>query len=160
MDAKRRIVFLTGTRADFGKIKSLIQAVQDPPEAFEPHIFATGMHMEPTYGYTVEEIRKCGFPNIYRFINQSSDGIMDRSFARTVLGFGDYVRLVEPDLIVVHGDRVEALAGAMVGALNNILVAHVEGGEVGCADRAAIGQLLLPSISADGEVGGGRGWSL
>ena len=128
--ARHRVVFLTGTRADFGKMKSLIKALHGDPERFDVHIFATGMHMEPRYGYTVEEIEKCGFSPIYRFINQSAQGVMDRTLAQTILGFGDYVRLVEPDLIVVHGDRSEALAGAMVGALNNVRVAHVEGGEV------------------------------
>ncbi len=128
--APRRVVFVTGTRADFGKIKSLISALNADPIHFEVHIFATGMHMEPKYGSTVREIEKCGFRNIYRFANQSGQGIMDRALAHTILGFGDYVRRIQPDLIVVHGDRVEALAGAMVGCLQNIRVAHVEGGEV------------------------------
>lgn len=125
----RKVVFVTGTRADFGKLKSLIRALDEDPR-FAVHIFATGMHMESKYGSTVVEIEKCGFRNIYRYINQSSAGIMDRILAQTTLGFGDYVRMVRPDLIVVHGDRVETLAGAIVGALNNVPVAHVEGGEV------------------------------
>jgi len=127
---RRRVVFLSGTRADFGKIKSLIRVLEDDP-GFEPHVFATGMHMEPRYGFTVREIEKCGFGHVYRYINQAgAGGGMDRSLANTVLGFSDYVRLVAPDLVVVHGDRSEALAGALVGSLNNVRVAHVEGGEV------------------------------
>jgi len=125
----KKVAFLTGTRADFGKLKSLIRTLNDD-NRFEVHLFVTGMHMEPKYGYTVEEVKKCGFPNIYPFINQASQGRMDTSLGHTILGFGDYVRLVKPDLIVVHGDRSEALAGAMVGALHNIPVAHIEGGEV------------------------------
>src|SRR5207253_3046033 len=50
--------------------------------------------------------------------------------ANTVQGLGHFVREFPPDLIVVHGDRVETLAGAIVGALNNTLVAHIEGGEI------------------------------
>lgn len=126
----RRIVFLTGTRADFGKLKSLIRTLLEDPPSFEVHIFATGMHMDPKYGFTVLEVEKCGFPNIYRFINQNSGGSMDQALGTTILGFSHYVRLVVPDLIVVHGDRCEALAGAIVGSLNNVLVAHVEGGEI------------------------------
>ncbi|MEM7449558.1 MAG: UDP-N-acetylglucosamine 2-epimerase [Myxococcota bacterium] len=140
---KKRVVFLSGTRADFGKIKSLIRTLLQPPFQFDVHIFATGMHMEPKYGFTVEEIQKCGFPNIYRFINQSSQGLMDRSLAHTVLGFGDYVRLIQPDLIVVHGDRVEALAGAMVGALSNVRVAHIEGGEI----SGTVDELIRHSVT-------------
>ena len=139
----KRVVFLTGTRADFGKIKSLIRTLREVPEHFSVHIFATGMHMEPRYGYTVEEIEKCGFDNIYRFINQSAQGVMDRTLAHTILGFGDYVRLLKPDLIVVHGDRVEALAGATVGALQNVLVAHVEGGEV----SGTVDELIRHAVS-------------
>jgi UDP-N-acetylglucosamine 2-epimerase (hydrolysing) len=139
----RRVVFLSGTRADFGKIKSLISALLVPPERFEVHIFATGMHMDPRYGLTVREFEKCGFPNVYRFLNGISAGHMDQSLGTTISGFGQYVRLIEPDLIVVHGDRSEALAGAIVGALNNVLVAHVEGGEL----SGTVDELIRHSVS-------------
>ena len=55
---------------------------------------------------------------------------MDVVLASTIQGLGNYTREYNPDLIMVHGDRVEALAGAAVGSLNNVLVGHVEGGEV------------------------------
>jgi UDP-N-acetylglucosamine 2-epimerase (hydrolysing) len=126
----RKIVFLSGTRADFGKMKSLIRTLLAEPPEFEVHIFATGMHMDPKYGYTVLEFEKCHFPNVFRFINTSAGGGMDQAIGNTILGFSQYVRLIRPDMIVVHGDRSEALAGAIVGSLNNILVAHIEGGEV------------------------------
>jgi UDP-N-acetylglucosamine 2-epimerase (hydrolysing) len=127
---RRKIVFLSGTRADFGKLKSLIRTLLLDPPHFEVHIFATGMHMDPKYGFTVLEFEKCNFPNVYRYINHSSGGTMDQALGTTILGFGQYVRLIQPDLIVVHGDRSEALAGAIVGSLNNVLVAHIEGGEL------------------------------
>ena len=139
----RKVAFLTGTRADFGKIKSLIATLNEAPKHFETHIFATGMHMEPKYGYTLQEIEKCGFERIYPFINQSALGVMDRALANTLMGFADYTRLIRPDLIVVHGDRVEALAGALVGALNNILVAHIEGGEI----SGTVDELIRHSVS-------------
>jgi UDP-N-acetylglucosamine 2-epimerase (hydrolysing) len=126
----KKIVFLSGTRADFGKMKSLIRTLLAEPPDFEVHIFATGMHMDPKYGYTVLEFEKCQFPNVFRFINGSSGGSMDQALGTTILGFSQYVRLIRPDMIVVHGDRSEALAGAIVGSLNNILVAHIEGGEL------------------------------
>src|SRR5260370_37279676 len=55
---------------------------------------------------------------------------MDLALANTIQGIAHYIREMAPDMIVVHGDRVEALAGAVVGALSNVLVAHIEGGEV------------------------------
>ena len=127
----KKILFLTGTRADFGKIKPLIEEVERSAE-FEALIFATGMHMLARYGSTVNEIRKAGFKDIFSYINQdgSVNSQMDMVLANTIQGLGHYIRESRPDLIVVHGDRIETLAGAVVGALDNILVAHIEGGEV------------------------------
>lgn len=125
----KKIVFLTGTRADFGKIKSLLSILQTSKK-FETHIFVTGMHLNPKYGETVREIEKSGLSNIYKFINHSNVSGQDAILSETIRGFSHFVKSLQPDLIVVHGDRVEALGGALVGALNNILVAHIEGGEI------------------------------
>ncbi|CAK1932357.1 UDP-N-acetylglucosamine 2-epimerase [Vibrio crassostreae] len=138
----KKIVFLTGTRADFGKLKSLIDKVEQSKE-FHPHIFVTGMHMLKKYGFTVQEVEKCGFSNVYKYINQHSEDTMDVVLAKTISGLSDYVKEVEPDMIVVHGDRVEAMAGAIVGSLNNILVSHIEGGEV----SGTIDELIRHSVS-------------
>lgn len=130
MSAPKKILFLTGTRADFGKMKPLMRGVDASPD-FECHVFATGLHMMARYGSTVNEIRKAGFRNVFSYINQDgNESAMDLVLANTIKGLGYYVREFRPDLLVVHGDRVEALAGATVGALHNVLVAHVEGGEV------------------------------
>lgn len=125
----KKIVFLTSTRADFGKIKPLISVLLKD-NAFDVHIFATGMHMNAKYGGTVNEIEKFGAPNIYKFINHSDSSGLDTIFANTVSGLGNYVRELKPDMIIIHGDRTEALAGSIVGSLNNIIVAHIEGGEL------------------------------
>ena len=138
----KKIVFLTGTRADFGKLKSLMSISQNSKD-FEVHLFVTGMHMNPLYGSTVDEITKAGFKKIYKYINHDSQNHMDRNLAKTIDGFSQYIEHVKPDLIVVHGDRVEALAGAIVGSLNNILVAHIEGGEV----SGTIDELIRHSVS-------------
>jgi UDP-N-acetylglucosamine 2-epimerase (hydrolysing) len=121
-----KILFLTGTRADFGKLKPLIT---ESKKMHDVSIFATGMHMMDKYGMTCYEISKAGF-EYYPFINQDSNTPMDRVLRNTIDGLSYYVQEHPTDLLVVHGDRVEALAGACVGALNNILVAHIEGGEV------------------------------
>lgn len=126
---KKRILFLTGTRADFGKLKPLIRSVECSDQ-FEYRIFATGMHMMAKYGMTVNEIAKSGFSNVFTYMNQSDGDGMDVILANTITGLSRYIQEHPCDLVVVHGDRVEALAGATVGALRNILVAHVEGGEV------------------------------
>lgn len=122
-------MFLTGTRADYGKIKSLMKKIMDHSQ-FRLYLFVTGMHMIPKYGSTWREIEKDGFKNVYHFINYDKLHNMDISLSKTIQGFSNYIHEVKPDLIVVHGDRLEALAGAIVGAFNNIRVVHIEGGEV------------------------------
>lgn len=138
----KKIVFLTGTRADFGKLKSLIKISQESID-YDVHIFVTGMHLNSKYGLTVDEIYKSGFKNIYQYINHDTIDHMDRTLAKTIEGFSLYITEIKPDLIVVHGDRVEALAGAIVGSLNNILVAHIEGGEL----SGTIDELIRHSVS-------------
>jgi len=125
---KRKILFLTATRADFGKLKPLIQVTSTDSE-LDYAIVATGMHLDDRYGRTEREITKCGFQNVLSFSNEGQGDRMDLSLARTIEGLSKIVIQVKPDLLVVHGDRVETLGGAISGALNNVLVAHVEGGE-------------------------------
>lgn len=126
---KRKIVFLTGTRADYGKMKTLISSIENS-QKFECHIFVTGMHTMKEFGDTRTEIINDGYKNIHTYMNQIIEEPMDLVLANTINGFSRYIREIKPDMIIIHGDRVEALAGAIVGALNNILVAHIEGGEV------------------------------
>jgi len=141
---KKTILFITGTRADFGKLKPLMLII-DKSDDFVCNIFCTGMHTLFRYDYTYEEIQKSGFSNIFLHINQTirSSSDMDLVLSNTVQGLGLYVREFKPDLIVVHGDRIEALAGAIVGMLNNILVAHIEGGEI----SGTIDEIIRHSIS-------------
>ena len=139
---KRKILFLTGTRADFGKIKSLI-SILDTHQDFEVFVFVTGMHLQQEYGYTLIEIERCNFKNVHTFENHTHETTMDLTLAKTIEGLSSYCKQVNPDLIVIHGDRVETLAGAIVGSLNNILVAHIEGGEL----SGTVDELIRHSVS-------------
>jgi len=127
--AKKKILFLTGTRADFGKLKPLINKVSKM-EQFESSIFVTGMHMMKTYGLTWKEVERSQFGEVYRYVNQNAFDSMDSVLAKTIMGLSDFVKESRPDLVVIHGDRVESLAGAIVCHLNSILMAHIEGGEL------------------------------
>ena len=138
----KKILFLTGTRADFGKIKSLIQILDANP-GFEVHVFVTGMHLQQEYGYTLIEIERCNFNNVHTFQNHTHETTMDLTLAKTIEGLSAYCKELQPDMIVVHGDRVETLAGAIVGSLNNILVAHIEGGEL----SGTVDELIRHSVS-------------
>ncbi len=124
----RHLLFLTGTRADFGKLEPLAAAARDA--GFGVGFFVTGMHMLGRYGTTVNEVRRMPGVAVHEFMNQRPGDSQDIVLAKTVTGFSDYVAEARPDLIVTHGDRVEALAGTLVAAINYIRSAHVEGGEV------------------------------
>ena len=128
---KKRIIFLTGTRADYGKIKNLIQEVQKLNK-FKAYLFVTGMHNLKEFGETHIEISLDKIQNTYKFKNQKFNEPMDSVFLNTFKGFKKYIKKIRPDLIVIHGDRTEALACASVGCLNNYKVAHIEGGEISC----------------------------
>lgn len=138
----KKILFLTGTRADFGKIKSLIQ-ILEKQAGFEVFVFVTGMHLQEEYGYTLIEIERCRFKNVHTFENHTHETTMDLTLAKTIEGLSAYVKTINPDMILVHGDRVETLAGAIVGSLNDILVAHIEGGEV----SGTVDELIRHSVS-------------
>ena len=125
---KKKIVFLSGTRADYGKLQPLILET-GKDQRYEVHIFITGMHMLERYGGTAREILK-EFSNVYMYNNQAFSSRLEVILSNTISGFSYYISGIKPDLIVVHGDRVEAIAGAIVGSFNNILVAHIEGGEI------------------------------
>jgi len=138
----KKILFLTGTRADFGKIKSLISILEKRQE-FEVFVFVTGMHLQEVYGYTLIEIERCNFKNVFTFENHTHETTMDLTLAKTIEGLSNYCKEINPDMIVVHGDRVETLAGAIVGSLNNVLVSHIEGGEV----SGTVDELIRHSVS-------------
>lgn len=130
LQAKRkRIAFLTGTRADFGKLKPLIHAVDQSPD-YDCTVIVTGMHMLSLYGFTAIEVRKAGFSDVHEFMNQIAHEPMEMVLANTITGLSRYVAELQPDMLVVHGDRVEAVAGAIVGSARQVPVAHIEGGEV------------------------------
>jgi UDP-N-acetylglucosamine 2-epimerase (hydrolysing) len=124
----RHLLFLTGTRADFGKLEPLAAAARDAGHRVT--FFVTGMHMMERYGLTRNEVGRMPGVGVEEFVNQAEGDPQDLVLARTVMGFSAYVNAVKPDLIVLHGDRIEALAGALVAATNYVRSAHVEGGEV------------------------------
>lgn len=125
----RKILFITGTRADFGKIKSLISSVE-AHEEMEAYVYVTGMHLLQQFGNTYEEVLKENYKNVYIAYGTMVTNNMSHNLGNTVTMITGYVENIKPDMIVVHGDRTDALAGAIVGAFNNIAVAHIEGGEL------------------------------
>ena len=105
----KKIIFVTATRADYGKLKSVILSSQKLKE-FKIDVFVTGMHNLSTYGNTFDEIKKDKVRNIKKFHNQVVGEQGSTIFSKTILGFSEFVNKINPDLVVIHGDRMEPLA--------------------------------------------------
>jgi GDP/UDP-N,N'-diacetylbacillosamine 2-epimerase (hydrolysing) len=127
----RKICVVTGTRADYGLLRQVIQGIQDDP-ALTLQIIATGMHMSPEFGLTYRSIEQDGF-QIDRKVEllTSSDtpvGIA-KSIGLGLIGFADALYELQPDLIVVLGDRFEIFSAVAAALVARIPVAHLHGGE-------------------------------
>jgi UDP-N-acetylglucosamine 2-epimerase (hydrolysing) len=122
------LLFVTGTRADYGKLEPLALGAQEA--GCRVTFFVTGMHMLEKYGLTKEEVHQKKCFEVVEFINQRDGDPQDIILAKTISGFSDFLQEHRPDLVVIHGDRVEALACSLVCATNYIRCAHIEGGEV------------------------------
>lgn len=124
----KRLLFVTGTRADYGKLEPLAHAAQRA--GFAISFFITGMHMMRRYGETRLEVKRFLGAEFFEFVNQREGDGLDFILSKTILGFSDFVHEHRPDLVIIHGDRVEALAASIVCAMRYIRSAHIEGGEV------------------------------
>ena len=109
---KKNIIFVTGTRADFGKLEPLITAARDYGHTIS--IFITGMHLIERYGLTKIEVRRMRGVSFHEFHNQSDNDSQDIILSKTICGFSDFIDAKKADLVIVHGDRVEAMACAIV----------------------------------------------
>ena len=128
----RSITCMTGTRADYPRVKSVLREISSRPN-LELKLIVTGMHLLKKFGYTIEEIEQDGF-YIAEKINMYSDDDspygMAKAAARCIDGIADALNKIKPDIFLITVDRVETLAAAQAAALMNIPIAHIQGGEV------------------------------
>lgn len=128
----RKICVITGTRAEYGLLRWVMQGIKDDPE-LTLQIIATGMHLSPEFGLTYRNIEQDGF-QIDRKVEMltSSDtsvGIA-KSMGLGLIGFADVLNELKPDLIVVLGDRFEIFSAVSAALVARIPVAHLHGGEL------------------------------
>jgi len=130
-DRMRKILYISGTRADYGLMKSVLKAIDEHPE-LELEIAAMGMHMMEEFGMTINEIKKDGFRihEIDATYEKDSKKSMANFIGKTIQLLTDRVEEIDPDIILLLGDRGEMLAGAIVGAYLTIPVAHLHGGDI------------------------------
>lgn len=128
---KRKILYVSGTRAEYGLMRETLLAANRHPK-LSLEIAVTGMHLMPQFGLTINEIKKDKFKihrieAVYEKDNKES---MAKFIGDFSLKFTKLVKSIKPDIILVQGDRAEMLAAATVGAYLTIPVAHTHGGDV------------------------------
>lgn len=135
----RHILYVSGTRADYGLMRSTLLAI-DQAEGLKLTIAATGMHLMQSRGHTLHEIEKEGFSIVKSeaIFQQDSRISMGRFVGECISGLVDICEQNTPDVILVLGDRGEMLAGATVGTYLGIPVGHIHGGEVSSTVDEAI----------------------
>ena len=130
---KRKIAVITGARADYGRMKSVLDAIKKHSE-LELCLIVTGIHLVPELGDTQKYIEEDGFKineKVPMYTYEGDDGVvMAKSFAKCVEGMADSFKKIKPDICLVTVDRVESLATAISAAFMNIPIAHIQGGEV------------------------------
>ena len=129
--SRRKICYITGTRADFGLMQSTLHRIQQSP-VLELSLVVTGMHLQPEYGLTVTQIEEAGLPIAGRIAVETGSptgALMARNIGHMLIGFVEVLEATRPDLVLVLGDRGEMLAGAIAAIHLNIPIVHIHGGE-------------------------------
>jgi UDP-N-acetylglucosamine 2-epimerase (non-hydrolysing)/GDP/UDP-N,N'-diacetylbacillosamine 2-epimerase (hydrolysing) len=126
---RRRICFVTGTRAEFGLMQSTLAAIRSHPK-LKLQIVATGMHLSPKHGRTLQTIRDNGWTVDATVPWKSADESQNAvATGRAMAGIGAKLNQLQTDIVLVVGDRVEAFAAAAAGHISGRIVAHIHGGD-------------------------------
>ena len=136
----RKICVITGTRAEFGLLRPLITLIAKDEE-LQLQLIATGMHLSPEFGYTLDEIITAGFvvdKKVECLLSSDTSVGVSKTIALAISGFADAFEVLQPDLVVVLGDRTEILGAVIAAGMANIPIAHLHGGETteGAYDEA------------------------
>lgn len=128
----RKICIVTGSRAEYGLLSGLMHAINDEP-TLQLQIIATNMHLSPEFGLTYKEIEHDGFhidKKVQMLLSSDTPNATTKSVGLAAIGFADAYEDLQPDLIVVLGDRFEILAAVTAALFFKIPVAHLHGGEI------------------------------
>lgn len=142
----KKICVVTGTRAEYGLLRPLIKMINED-SAFELQLVVTGMHLSPEFGLTFKEIEKDGF-NIDEKIEVllSSDTAIgiSKSMGLTLISLSECFNRLEPDMVIILGDRYEIFSAASAAMISRIPIAHLYGGE---ATEGLIDEAIRHSIT-------------
>ena len=137
---KKKICVVTGSRADYGLLYWLMKSIKNETD-LELQIIATGMHLSPEFGLTYKEIEKDGYyidKKVEMLLSADTSSAVSKSTGLGLIGFADAFHELNPDIVVLLGDRFEVLAAAIAANFARIPISHISGGEttVGALDEA------------------------
>lgn len=128
----KRIGIMTGTRAEYGLLKSLMQEINKDND-LELYLIVSGMHLSPEFGMTYQEIEEDGFEinaKVEMLLSSDSPAGISKSIGLGVIGFADEFQRADLDMLILLGDRYEALSAAICALVMRIPIAHLHGGEL------------------------------
>lgn len=128
----KRIGIMTGTRAEYGLLKSLMQEINKDND-LELYLIVSGMHLSPEFGMTYKEIEEDGFEinaKVEMLLSSDSPVGISKSIGLGVIGFADEFQRADLDMLILLGDRYEALSAAISAMVMRIPIAHLHGGEL------------------------------
>lgn len=136
----RKICVVTGTRAEYGLLYWLLKEIQADAD-LQLQLIVTGMHLSPEFGLTWKTIEEDGFTidaKVEMLLSSDTPVGIAKSIGLGVIGFADTLERLQPDILVVLGDRFEILAATQAALIARIPVAHIHGGELteGLIDEA------------------------
>jgi GDP/UDP-N,N'-diacetylbacillosamine 2-epimerase (hydrolysing) len=127
----RKICVVSGTRAEYGLLRWVMEEIRQSPN-LELQVIATGMHLSPEFGLTYREIEKDGFQidqKIEMLLSSDTPTGLSKSMGLGMIGFGEALQQLRPDIMLVLGDRFELFSAVAAAMVARIPVAHIHGGE-------------------------------
>jgi GDP/UDP-N,N'-diacetylbacillosamine 2-epimerase (hydrolysing) len=142
----RKICVVTGTRAEYGLLRWLMEYIRETP-GLELQIIATGMHLSPEFGLTYREIENDGFSidsKVEILLSSDTPAGLAKSMGLGLICFGDALQQLQPDIMLVLGDRFELFSAVAAAMVARIPVAHLHGGE---SSEGAFDEAIRHSIT-------------
>ena len=137
---RRKICVVTGSRAEYGLLRWVMEEIRQSPQ-LDLQVIVTGMHLSPEFGLTYREIEKDGFQidrKIEMLMSSDTSIGLSKSMGLGLISFGEAIQVLQPDFLLVLGDRFEIFSAATAAMVSRIPIAHLHGGETteGAFDEA------------------------